>query len=71
MTSSYPAPASGLEWRTATRCGGGNCVQVAFTGRSVLVRDSKDPDGPVLTFSTPEWQAFLSATRQGDNDMKP
>jgi hypothetical protein len=26
----------------------------------VAVRDSKDPSGPMLTFSAPAWQTFLS-----------
>jgi hypothetical protein len=34
-------------------------VDVAFTGHDVRVRDSKDPHGPVLIFSTREWQVFL------------
>ena len=25
----------------------------------VILRDSKDPDGPVLTFTRTEWEAFL------------
>lgn len=46
-------------WRTSTRSGGGDCVEVAFVGDAVWVRDSKDADGPVLTFSKDEWRAFL------------
>ncbi|SBT39906.1 DUF397 domain-containing protein [Micromonospora narathiwatensis] len=49
-------------WRTSTRSadGGGNCVEVAdnLPGR-VLVRDSKDRQGPVLTFGPAAWRAFL------------
>lgn len=41
-------------WRTATRSSnnGGDCVEVAdnLLGR-VLVRDSKDPDGGMLSFT--------------------
>jgi hypothetical protein len=52
-------------WRksTASGGGGGNCVQVAFIDDSVLVRDSKDPSGTVLSFSHSEWAAFLIGTR--------
>ncbi|MFF1907130.1 DUF397 domain-containing protein [Kitasatospora sp. NPDC058218] len=28
-----------------------------------LVRDSKDPEGPVLAFPAPAWQAFVDAVR--------
>ncbi|RFS86775.1 DUF397 domain-containing protein [Actinomadura spongiicola] len=37
-------------WRKAHRSGenGGNCVELADVAGVVAVRDSKDPDGPVL-----------------------
>jgi Domain of unknown function (DUF397) len=46
--------------------GGGDCVEVATSMPGVVaVRDSKDPDGPMLRFTADEWQAFLSAVRTG------
>lgn len=42
------------------------CVEVAFTHRSVRVRDSKDPAGPALSFSQREWEVFLLGVRAGD-----
>ena len=47
-------------WRTSSYSGGngGECVQVAAKpspGR-VLVRESKDPDGPVLAVKLTEWR---------------
>lgn len=61
----------GTTWRksAASGGGGGNCVQVAFIDDSVLVRDSKDPSGPVLSFSHSEWAAFLIATRSNEFDV--
>nr|WP_285697083.1 DUF397 domain-containing protein [Actinomadura sp. NBRC 104412] len=40
----------GTAWRKATRSlnNGGECVELASVGGVVAVRDSKDPDGPVL-----------------------
>ena len=38
-----------LEWRTARAGGAVVCVQV---------RDSKNPDGPVLTFAPATWAMF-------------
>lgn len=32
----------------------------------VAVRDSKDPEGPVLTFSPAAWQSFTSGLKSGD-----
>jgi hypothetical protein len=40
----------------------GNCVEVAeLPGDSVGVRDSRDPGGPVLSFTRAEWAAFLAS----------
>jgi hypothetical protein len=47
----------------------GNCVEVAeLPGGSVGVRNSRDPGGPVLTFTRREWDAFLGGARRGDFD---
>ncbi|MGX9924266.1 DUF397 domain-containing protein [Streptomyces sp. NPDC002248] len=45
---------------------GSACVEVASSPTVTAARDSKTPAGPVLTFSTPTWSAFLShlAVRQ-------
>ncbi|MFD4400268.1 DUF397 domain-containing protein [Kitasatospora sp. NPDC058397] len=46
---------------------GGACVEVADGFTDVQpVRDSKDPDGPVLLFSSAVWQSFVSAVRAGE-----
>jgi hypothetical protein len=53
---------SGAIWRKAARSNnGGNCVEVAqnLTG-IVAVRDSKDPEGPVLIFTSADWEAFTA-----------
>ncbi|MFI1990818.1 DUF397 domain-containing protein [Actinoplanes sp. NPDC020271] len=47
------------EWRTSTKSGGSNCVEVAHLKGRVLVRDSKDRDGTVLTFDLATWNSFL------------
>jgi Domain of unknown function (DUF397) len=40
---------------------GNTCVEVARNVPGVVaVRDSKDPDGPVLTFTPEAWRAFLA-----------
>jgi hypothetical protein len=48
-------------WRKSSRSGptGGNCVEVAAAPDRVAVRDSKDPGGPVLTFSPVAWRSFV------------
>jgi Domain of unknown function (DUF397) len=54
------------QWRTSSYSGsnGGTCVEVAGNLPGVVaVRDSKDPDGPVLTFSRADWAAFVAEIR--------
>ena len=47
----------------------GNCVEVAeLPGGSVGIRHSRDPEGPVLTFTRGEWDAFLGGARLGEFD---
>ena len=59
-----------LGWRTARRsAGNGACVEVAATSRYVLVRDSKDQDGPVIQYPGSAWQAFLGTARKGRFDL--
>ncbi len=58
---------TGAVWRKASRSGnnGGNCVEVADNLPGVIaVRDSKDPDGPVLRFSGSDWAAFVAGIRE-------
>ncbi len=57
-------------WRKASRSGGngGACVEVRRYEGTVQVRDSKDPDGPVLTFPAAEWHAFVDALTNGEFD---
>lgn len=54
-----------LHWRKARASanGGGNCVEVALAGSTVLVRNSRHPAGPVLAFTVEGWDAFIRAAR--------
>ena len=51
-------------WRKSTYSGdnGGECVEVATAG-TVLVRDTADRSGPMLTFTAEAWRAFTAAIR--------
>ncbi|MEO3742112.1 DUF397 domain-containing protein [Plantactinospora sp. B5E13] len=56
-------------WRVSTRTGTqGQCVETRRVDHRVEVRDSKDRDGPVITFSPTAWTNFISsATILGTN----
>ncbi|GAA4194529.1 hypothetical protein GCM10022252_39070 [Streptosporangium oxazolinicum] len=61
---------SRAEWRTSSLSGSnGQCVQVAFLGKHVAVRDSKNPQGPALAFGTREWSVFVSGVKGGRFDL--
>lgn len=59
-------------WRKSSYSSGngGACVEVAGNlPGMVAVRDSKDPDGPVLGFATEEWAAFTANVKAGEFDL--
>jgi hypothetical protein len=65
-------PESGSEWsdwRKSSASVSGNCVEVRRRKDLVQIRDSKDPDGPVLTFGRDDWLAFLTGARLGEFDL--
>jgi len=63
---------SGAEWRKSARSGGtgGNCVEIATNLPGVIaVRDSKNPDGPVITLTTAQWRSFATGVKLGEFDL--
>ena len=59
-------PLSELAWRKSRRSGAlGNCVEVAaLPPDRVAVRDSYQPDGPVLVYPADGMTAFLAWAKQ-------
>jgi hypothetical protein len=56
---------SGLPWVKSTYSSqdGGDCIEVAPTPHTIHVRDSKDPEGPILRFTPDAWAAFVAYAR--------
>lgn len=52
------------QWRKSSYSsnGGGNCVEVG-NDRAVLVRDTSDRQGPMLTFTVDAWQGFINGLK--------
>ena len=63
MELSRPIP---LQWRKSSRSVSGECVEVARSGQTVFVRDSKDRHGSVLSLSGRAWHKFVHLVKQGE-----
>ncbi|MGH3310562.1 MAG: DUF397 domain-containing protein [Streptomyces sp.] len=60
---------SAATWRKSSYSNpdGGACVEVSDDFAAVVpVRDSKNPHGPVLTFTAYGWSSFVSAVKDGE-----
>jgi len=55
-----------MGWRKSSRSGpnGGNCVECDEAGDKIKVRDSKHPEGEILSVSKPAMRAFFTAIQQ-------
>lgn len=60
----------GETWRKATKSNNnGACAEVRRTADEIQVRDSKNPTGPVLSFTPAEWEAFLDGANKGEFNL--
>jgi Domain of unknown function (DUF397) len=52
-------------WRKSSfsSANGGSCIETASDNGAVLVRDTTDRDGPVLTVSPDAWGKFTATLR--------
>lgn len=56
---------SRAEWRKSSYSGNtGNCAEVAITESVVGIRDSKDPQGPVLVFTREQWAELVQRVKR-------
>ncbi|WP_090945193.1 DUF397 domain-containing protein [Nonomuraea jiangxiensis] len=60
-------------WRKSSFCNGADaCVEIApLADGNIALRDSKDQSGPVLVFTSSEWEAFTAGVREGEFDLAP
>lgn len=51
-------------YKASASTGANNCVETQFyADGSVDVRNSKDPQGPVVRFTNDEWAAFVAGAK--------
>ena len=63
MADEFDGP---TKWRKSTYSADtANCVEVAEVPNGIAVRDSKDPGGPILSYTTESWRSFIAAVRHG------
>ncbi len=57
----------GAVWRKSRYSNGqAECVEVARNLPGIIaIRDSKDPDGTVLTFGSEQWRAYAAKVKAG------
>ncbi|MFD7922417.1 DUF397 domain-containing protein [Streptomyces sp. NPDC059740] len=62
MTDTSTGTVAEASWRKSTYSSneGPDCVEVAPSPLTVLVRDSKKADGPRLSFTATAWADFLT-----------
>jgi hypothetical protein len=58
-------------WRKSSRSNSAGCLEVAFDKGVVLLRDSKNPNGMVLSFSPEAWTALIAQVRGSTMDARP
>ena len=58
-----------LKWRKGSASKPGDeCVEVAASGPSVLIRDSRDRSAATLALNSAQWHALVEAIQNGDLD---
>jgi hypothetical protein len=56
-----------LMWHKSPFSQAGHCVEVATKGEAVLIRDSKNQEGPILSVSSSAWRQFVEVIRRDVN----
>lgn len=57
-----------VAWTKSSHSAGNinDCVEIATSPDAILVRDSKDPEGPHLALTPTEWNAFVEFARTAE-----
>jgi hypothetical protein len=63
-----------LIWKTSSYTGssGGNCIETASHADGVMVRDTKNRQGPTLRFTAGAWRRLVEQVKQSlPSDSRP
>ncbi|SCF44914.1 DUF397 domain-containing protein [Micromonospora mirobrigensis] len=56
-------------WQRAEGDSSDSAVEVAFVDDLIGMRNSAEPEGPVLVFTQAEWDAFVAGAQDGEFDL--
>jgi hypothetical protein len=56
-------------WQRAEGDDSEGAVEIAFVDDLIGMRNSAEPDGPVLVFTQAEWDAFVAGAQDGEFDL--
>ena len=56
------------QWRKSSRSATSACVEIASRLDAILVRDSKNPHGAILSFDRTTFAAFIGGVVRGEFD---
>ncbi|MER7168939.1 DUF397 domain-containing protein [Micromonospora sp. NPDC000207] len=56
-------------WQRAEGDDSDSAVEVAFVDDLIGMRNSAEPEGPVLVFTQAEWDAFVAGAQDGEFDL--
>jgi predicted secreted Zn-dependent protease len=57
-----------MVWRRSTFCANGTCVEVAFDGDEVAVRDGKNPEQNAIRVTRAQWNDFVRGVQAREFD---
>ncbi|WP_411267320.1 DUF397 domain-containing protein [Actinoplanes sp. KI2] len=58
-----------MSWQSSSACSGGHCVEVAFAGSWVVLRNSKYVAGPVVICTRSAWEEFRLGVLNDEFDL--
>ncbi|WP_055490925.1 DUF397 domain-containing protein [Streptomyces sp. TP-A0356] len=70
VSNGVPASTLDARWvKSRHSTAEGNCVEVAgLADGAIAIRNSRDPDGPALVYTSSEVAAFLAGAKDGEFD---
>lgn len=58
-----------MSWVKSQFCDTSSCVEAMRVENEIWMRDSKDPDGPILKFPAREWSQFMADINKNKSDL--